>query len=472
MKKNVVIFGVLLFFLTESIFAQKLIFSDDFTSGMGNWTVEKFNRDVTSVDGNNSRLNVMTQSGQDGIMVWCNQPLPKNFIIEYDMTPLSSSGFFLIFFCAQGTGGSSILDNIESTYKGYTLFEKYTERNVRCYHMSYRRNTSATCNFRKNPGLNLLKQQSLSQVLSANQKIHVILQKNNGRFVLTIDGNLFMDYTDKGSVHEGGHWGIRQVYDSQGFYDNVQVWDTDLTGPTANDSTIVDNTEAGFASTSNWSTSTRDPHYGSNYLWAAMGNGSETATWTPILSQAGNYDVYIRWAASMASDRASNAPYTVTYNGGDTTLTVIQKLTNLANKWFLLGEFPFAGGSSGSGNVKLTNNADNSVSADAAMWVYKSPSNIQRGQIQQGQNSGINWFVYPTLVRDAFSVEFIPASIPYELKLYNIQGRQVLAEKIQAINSTSRTIKKIHTGHLKTGTYLLRLLNSKQSNSKKLTILN
>jgi len=38
-------------------------------------------------------------------------------------------------------------------------------------------------------------------------------------------GHTFMDYTDEGEYYTGGRFGFRQVYDSEGTYDNLQLHD-------------------------------------------------------------------------------------------------------------------------------------------------------------------------------------------------------------------------------------------------------
>jgi len=87
-----------------------------------------------------------------------------------------------------------------------------------------------------------------------------------------------------------------------------------------------------------------------------------TATWTPDLA-GGSYDVYAWWKAE--SNRATDAPYTIYYDGGDETVRVNQKING--SQWNKLGgPYSFAAGSSG--YVMLANNANNYVIADAVGW--------------------------------------------------------------------------------------------------------
>jgi len=219
----------------------KLVFEDRFENGLANWVSEgPFLTDVK--DG---RLHVKTtwEGRKVGEYLWCRKELPADFRVEYDFTPLSDSGFFLLFFCAQGVKGEDILapELFESymnhaTWQDYEDFDKYTSppdrkhgSRIRCYHVSYRRGNQANCNLRKNPGLNLIKTSDISQLLPKDKTVHVALTKKGGRILLTVDGRTFMDYTDAGAVdgafYNGGKFGFRQVYESDGTYANVRVYD-------------------------------------------------------------------------------------------------------------------------------------------------------------------------------------------------------------------------------------------------------
>jgi hypothetical protein len=122
-------------------------------------------------------------------------------------------------------------------------------------------------------------------------------------------------------------------------------------------SIYLDNPDAVFACT--WTVTSGDPgFYGKDFQYHAAGTGSCTATWTPAIPATGNYAVYAWWSAY--SNRATDAPYTVTYNGGSQTFDMNQKVNG--GQWNLLGTFNFLAGTSGT--VVLTDNADGFVIAD------------------------------------------------------------------------------------------------------------
>ena len=218
----------------------KVIFEDTFDKGIESWVLEKWD-DKVQVGWKDKQLHLTTQKGMNGCMLWCKKKLPKNFIFEFDMKPLSNSGFFLVFFCTQGPkekkedkeGKDILSDELfkprPAGTKGYknSLFYKYVQGKINGYHISYRRGNSATCNFRKNSGLILLKQKKLKNILDKNKVVHVVLYKKGGHIKLTVNDTVFMDFVDDGKggkpVWEGGRVGLRQVYDSDGLYDNVKI---------------------------------------------------------------------------------------------------------------------------------------------------------------------------------------------------------------------------------------------------------
>jgi hypothetical protein len=99
-----------------------------------------------------------------------------------------------------------------------------------------------------------------------------------------------------------------------------------------------------------------------NFAYLVPVTEFDTATWTPDLA-ADTYSIYARWKAS--SNRATNARYTIYYDGGSESVEVNQQING--DQWNLLGTYPFAAGSSG--YVVLTDEgADNFVIADAIGW--------------------------------------------------------------------------------------------------------
>ena len=95
------------------------------------------------------------------------------------------------------------------------------------------------------------------------------------------------------------------------------------------------------------------------------------ATWTPDLVGGVSYNVYAWWKAS--SNRATDAKYTIYYDGGSRTVQVNQEING--SQWNYLGNFPFAAGTSG--YIVLSDDANEYVIADAVRWEAEPPASSE-----------------------------------------------------------------------------------------------
>ncbi|RTE08371.1 glycosyl hydrolase family 28-related protein [Paenibacillus whitsoniae] len=125
--------------------------------------------------------------------------------------------------------------------------------------------------------------------------------------------------------------------------------------------TVVDNTSAELTGT--WTTATANAnYYGANYSYSNSGTGTDKIRWRPTITAVGDYSVYVRLPNGDTS-RATNAPFTIYYNGGSQTY-YINEQSIWGGQWVLLGTHNFAAGTSG--YVELTDNANGTyVIADA-----------------------------------------------------------------------------------------------------------
>jgi parallel beta-helix repeat protein len=129
---------------------------------------------------------------------------------------------------------------------------------------------------------------------------------------------------------------------------------------------VVDNTDATFVG--DWAYHSTNPQrYGNDVRYHSEGDGTGTATWTPVISEDGDYNVYAWWIEG--SQRATNAPYTIYYNGGSETVRINQKEPGSGGKWNYLGTYPFAAGTSGYVVLSDGPDANGVVLADAIMIV-------------------------------------------------------------------------------------------------------
>jgi len=159
---------------------------------------------------------------------------------------------------------------------------------------------------------------------------------------------------------------------------------------------IIDNPDATF--TGSWSTGTYSGKYGADYRWASTAvTDTATATFRPNLVVAGDYEVYV-WYVS-GTNRATNAPYTVAYNGGSTVVNVNQQVGGA--QWNLITTRPFITGTTG--YVRLGNGTGATgsvVIADAVRFLTgggapdtqppSAPSNLTATAISTSQIA-LNW---------------------------------------------------------------------------------
>jgi hypothetical protein len=105
---------------------------------------------------------------------------------------------------------------------------------------------------------------------------------------------------------------------------------------------IVDNADAsGVVIQGAWTSSTSNAgYYGPNYIHDGnTGKGQKLVSFHPVLPQAGNYEVLLRWTSS--ANRATNVPVTiVAQSNKPPTLVLVNEQTN-GGAWFSLGTYKF-----------------------------------------------------------------------------------------------------------------------------------
>ncbi len=131
-----------------------------------------------------------------------------------------------------------------------------------------------------------------------------------------------------------------------------------------------------------WTSSTSTPGYlGTNYLHNGnTGQGSKSAVFTPNIPSAGVYPLFLHWTSD--SNRATNAPVTVNYNGGSATMTVDQ--TRQGGTWFELGSYPFEAGTKGTVTIG-TAGANGYVIVDGLGVGISQTSTVVRLRMDNGR---------------------------------------------------------------------------------------
>ena len=162
------------------------------------------------------------------------------------------------------------------------------------------------------------------------------------------------------------------VYDYVRFYqqlnpvypDTAAINDSLRTTPNAaNPQIIVDNTDSGCTFSTPWTISTGiTGFYGTNYAYYPSTSSTIWAKWTPIISEDGNYRIFMRWAAN--SNRPSAAPIEIKHMEGVSTSKVNQTLDG--GKWNFLGSYQITAGNTN--YVKISCSGGINTIADAVLF--------------------------------------------------------------------------------------------------------
>ncbi|MFY1577486.1 DNRLRE domain-containing protein [Verrucosispora sp. WMMD703] len=127
-----------------------------------------------------------------------------------------------------------------------------------------------------------------------------------------------------------------------------------------------------------------------DYRYHGSASSSDTHTWVPTITEAGDYQVEVHYVG--ASDRPTNAKYTVHHSGGSKAYTVDQTTPDSAGKWVTLGTHPFVAGTAG--KVVLNGVPGTSANADAVRFT-------KAGAVKKYAKSSV-WTSFPVrnLVQD------------------------------------------------------------------------
>ncbi|MER7415782.1 DNRLRE domain-containing protein [Micromonospora peucetia] len=167
-----------------------------------------------------------------------------------------------------------------------------------------------------------------------------------------------------------------------------------VAGPPAGNVVTKDDGDAGTSVVGTWPYSTNTElapkAVNADYRAHSDATTGQTHTWVPTLTESGDYQVEVHFVG--ASDRPTNAPYTVHYSGGSKTYPVDQTTPNNAADWVTLGTHPFVAGTTG--KVVLGDIAGKSVIADAVRFT-------KAGAVKKNAKSSVwNSFPVRNLVQD------------------------------------------------------------------------
>jgi hypothetical protein len=158
----------------------------------------------------------------------------------------------------------------------------------------------------------------------------------NGAYLTSVTGT---SYSNTGLAEKTTYNYKVLAYDAAA---NESAQSSQASATTWESQVIVDNSDAGFTASANWSTSTSSSDkYGTNYRWRSTAAVSDMARWSFTLQGGGNFAVYAWWP--QGTNRSTAAPFKIYRNGGTSTVNVNQQ-TN-GGKWNLLGTYNFVAGS-------------------------------------------------------------------------------------------------------------------------------
>jgi len=187
--------------------------------------------------------------------------------------------------------------------------------------------------------------------------------------------------------------------------DSMLLTVTDVVVPVSE--TIVDNRDRGFSSTGSWSESGAHDEYAGSSLYSYT--SSNSATWTPALTIAGTYEVFVWYTGSAAYDRDMNAVYTIVDTSGSDTRAINQDQGS--GNWVSLGVYTFNAGTAGSVTLQRDTNAVGTTSADAMKFVLLQESEAVHitapltAYIQSGNS--IVTHANTTITKNGWGVKFI-----------------------------------------------------------------
>jgi len=191
--------------------AAKIIASDDFTRGPGQWVVEQMpGGSVTAKNG------ALTINDKKGCTVWLKQKLTAPVTISYEVTmsPDARVSDMNCFWMASDPAHPGDLFHAEAAKKRTGKFSTYDALNL--YYVGYGGNANTTTRFRRYDGTGarpLLPEHDLADaahLLKAGHTYKITLVARDGEARFTRDGETIFSYKDPKPLTEGW-FGFRTV---------------------------------------------------------------------------------------------------------------------------------------------------------------------------------------------------------------------------------------------------------------------
>lgn len=150
---------------------------------------------------------------------------------------------------------------------------------------------------------------------------------------------------------------------------------------------IVDNADLGFSTVGSWSTSASSTdRYGADFAndGTSGSDVGKSAKWTPDISVAGTFDIYMLWNAGTT--RAQYVPAEIKYFNGISSSVLDQQING--GKWNLLGSYFLNAGTDN--YVKIDATSAGYTIADAVKFVLKDLASPSRLTVTSGTGNSAN----------------------------------------------------------------------------------
>jgi hypothetical protein len=161
---------------------------------------------------------VGSQQGGAGAHAFCLKDFPDGIAVEYDLKVLTKNGLVITFLAIKGSKGEDLF--APELPKRTGVFGDYVRSDrLVSYHVSVSRYDdkgvhTGESNWRRNPGLNLMKSgEDLCKEINRWYRIRIV--KDGGHCQLGVDGRLAHEFTDPGELKAplpaGGKVGFRAI---------------------------------------------------------------------------------------------------------------------------------------------------------------------------------------------------------------------------------------------------------------------
>ncbi|MFC2073561.1 LamG-like jellyroll fold domain-containing protein, partial [Campylobacterota bacterium] len=291
---------------------------------------------------------------------------------------------------------------------------------------------------------------------------HIAYVVTSDKILLYVNGvvdiNRTRTYPDtehiQGTPVNIGYLNLGNGFEYTGLLDEVDVYDDALSAAQIKkhyqryqmvNEIIVDNLDPEFSTTGTWSESSAPDEYDGSSLYSKTLNSS--ATWRPVLPEAGSYYVYVWYSGSSSHSRDPEAEYTVNHAGGSETIVIDQ--SQGSGDWVLLGDFSFDVGSSG--NVVLSRDIGStsiSTSADAVKFEYLPGGSVNDSPVVDAGSDKTITLPAGTSFDGTVTDDGLPA--PYTVQWTKVSGPGTVTFSDSNAEDTTASFSE-------EGTYVLRL---------------